>query len=63
MNDNSMTDWDSRLLAQGVSPERIADAKAAARQMAAALETVTFAPTDPIAPELYLKVLAGRDET
>ena len=62
MNDKSKTDWDSRLLAQGVSPERIADAKAAARQMAAALDSVTFAPTDPIAPDRFLKGLAERDK-
>ncbi len=62
----SETDWEARLRAQGVSDERIAMAKRAARQMVEALGSVSFTPADPIAPEQYQEILAAcareRDE-
>ncbi|MEM7225890.1 MAG: hypothetical protein AAF495_23130 [Pseudomonadota bacterium] len=62
MTEDRPSDWESRLLAQGIAPERIAAAKAAAGQMAAALDGVAFDPSDPIAPERFLRILAAREE-
>ena len=63
----SETDWETRLRAQGVTDARIATAKRAAQQMLDALRSVTFTPSDPIAPEQYQGILAAcarkRDET
>lgn len=53
-------DWEERLAAQGVSREKIADAKRTARHMAAAVETVAFSPDDPVAPDEFPLILQSR---
>lgn len=57
----SGVDWEARLKAQDVPQEKIADAKNAARAMASVLEGVAFSPVDPLGPDAFAKILAGKD--
>lgn len=60
MNKTTGNDWESRLRAQGISAERIADAKATSQRMADALASVAFTPADSLAPDEFQAILAGK---
>ena len=55
-----MKDWEERLAAQGVSSEKIEDAKRTADHMAKAVESLAFSPEDPLAPDEFPLILVSR---